>query len=114
MAQKGKKRRQPQKESEVQLTFWQTLQLGFYGVPNFRKGLLLIAVGMIVAIATMFMEFNNTINFVAVIGALIAFTGFDQISKIVAGIRSASQDDYNRVVIQKEFDQMNAGRKKKK
>ena len=51
-------------------------------------------------------------NFVSIVGALIAFLGFDQISKIVAGIRSASQDDYNRVVIQKEFDLMNQKKEK--
>lgn len=112
MARNNKKRTQDQKDSGFQLTFWQVLQLGFYGVPDFRKGLVYIVIGMIVATAASFMELNSTVNFVSIVGALIAFLGFDQISKIVAGIRSASQDDYNRVVIQKEFDLMNQKKEK--
>ncbi len=97
--------RQGQKDM-LPLSFWQTVQLGFYGVPDFKRGLVYIIIGLLIVTAARFMHMDNTVNFIALVGCLISFAGFDQISKIIAGIRTATWDDYNKVVILREMESL--------
>ena len=99
-------------EPELQLSFWQTIQLGYYGVPDFKRGLGYIVVGIVIILVMRFYEFNNTTHFISLIGCFLSFMGFDQISKIIAGIRAATMDDYNRVVIEREVENMGLNDKK--
>lgn len=61
--------------------------------PEFRNGVVLALIGIVaVAVSILFTSYNVKM-IVSIVGAFTSYSGFDQISKVIAGIQNTPADE---------------------
>lgn len=83
-----------------QLSLLQTLQLSWYAIPSFKMTALIAVAGIaVVFLGWILSAFGLNLQILAFIGAIIAFMGFDEMSKIVAQVSNeATKEDYQEYI----------------
>ncbi len=81
-----------QGSKNMKLSFKETIQAA-KAFPEFRSGVVAAMIGIAaVAVSILFTSYNVKM-IVSIIGMFTGYSGFDQISKVIAGIQNAPADE---------------------
>ena len=79
------------------LSVKQTFQI-LQRISEFKKSVVISVIGIIIVLIGTFFKESKIALFISVIGCLISYSGFDQISKIIVGIQNMQLNDYERII----------------
>ena len=85
----------------TELTFSQLLGYAYREIPDFKRSLVLVVVGLIVMIAGWFIENKDYVFIINLVGGAIAFLGFEQLSKVIGALRLLKPEEIEKAMSQK-------------
>ncbi|MFZ7134294.1 MAG: hypothetical protein ACOWWR_18255 [Eubacteriales bacterium] len=87
----------PKDNDNTNLSIKETFQILKY-IPDFKKSVIISLIGIVAAFSTILFVDNKTKLIISIIGCLISYSGFDQISKIIATIKNTSIDECKEII----------------